>query len=181
MSLGSGVEKIPRYTIASRKLMSLTILYAAIPNSLSTNFIWATVSPFATRLALPFLIISVASIPVGRGLAPLFRRSGLSVAPCFRWECLTSRTVNGIPVPAPSHVACGFPALRAPADFASRVMGPDRVGRRQHRNIDTRRDTPRRALTCHTSIPCSTASTQGLDAGTLWPDGAVSSFPPSFE
>ena len=43
--------------------MPLTVLYAVIPNSLSTNFICATVSPFATRLALPFLIISIASIP----------------------------------------------------------------------------------------------------------------------
>ena len=43
--------------------MPLTILYAAIPNSFSTNFICATVSPFATRLALPFLIMSIASIP----------------------------------------------------------------------------------------------------------------------
>ena len=37
--------------------------YRVMPNSFSTNFIWATVSPFATRLARPFLIMSIASIP----------------------------------------------------------------------------------------------------------------------
>ena len=41
----------------------LTIRYAAMPNNFSTNFFCATVSPFATRLALPFLIMSSASIP----------------------------------------------------------------------------------------------------------------------
>jgi len=53
---------------------------------------------------------------------PLFLRFGLSVAPRFRWECLTIRTVNGFPAPATSHVASGFPALRAPAQFALRFM-----------------------------------------------------------
>jgi hypothetical protein len=42
-----------------------------------------------------------------------------SVAPRFRWECLTNRTVNWFPAPATSHGACGFPALRAPAHFTS--------------------------------------------------------------
>jgi hypothetical protein len=58
-----------------------------------------------------------------------FRRSSLSVAPRFRWECLTNRTVNWFPAPATSHVACGFPALRAPAHFTSRVMRPIRLER----------------------------------------------------
>ena len=58
----------------------------------------------------------------------MLRRSGLSVAPRFLWECLTSQTVNWIPAPATSHVACGFPALRVPAHFTSRVMGPIGAG-----------------------------------------------------
>ena len=33
-------------------------------------------------------------------------------------------TMSPFPAPASSHAACGFPALRAPAHFASRVMGP---------------------------------------------------------
>ena len=41
---------------------------------------------------------------------PLRARLGSSVIP--------------FPAPASSHAACGFPALRAPARFASRVMGP---------------------------------------------------------
>jgi hypothetical protein len=44
-----------------------------------------------------------------------------AVAPRFRWECLTIRTVTWFPAPATSHVACGFPALRAPAHFTPRL------------------------------------------------------------
>ena len=54
----------------------------------------------------------------------MLRRSGLSVAPRFLWECLNSPTVNWFPIPAASNGACGFPALRSPVAFASRVMWP---------------------------------------------------------
>ena len=54
----------------------------------------------------------------------MLRRLGLSVAPRFLWECLTSRTVSPFPVPATSNPACGFPALGFPACFTPRVMGP---------------------------------------------------------
>ena len=50
-------------------------------------------------------------------------------APRFRWECLTNRTVNWFPAPATSHVAGGFPALRAPAHFTLRFMRRIRPGR----------------------------------------------------
>jgi hypothetical protein len=36
---------------------------AAMPNKLLTNITWPITSPFATHLALPFLTISIASIP----------------------------------------------------------------------------------------------------------------------
>jgi hypothetical protein len=54
-------------------------------------------------------------VPVG--LAHLF-------SPRFLWECLNLQTLSLSPAPSSSHAACGFPALRAPAHFASRVMGP---------------------------------------------------------
>jgi len=54
----------------------------------------------------------------------MLRRFGLSVAPRFLWECLTSRAVSWFPIPAASNGACGFPALRSPVAFASRVMWP---------------------------------------------------------
>ena len=66
---------------------------------------------------------------VGSRTGAVFRRSGLSISPRFRWECLTIRTVNRIPAPATSHVACGFPALRAPAHFTPRFMRPIRPER----------------------------------------------------
>jgi hypothetical protein len=60
--------------------------------------------------------------PVGSRTGATLRRSGLSVAPRFLWECLTSRTVNGFPAPATSNPAGGFPALGFPACFISRFM-----------------------------------------------------------
>jgi hypothetical protein len=52
------------------------------------------------------------------------RRSGLSVAPRFLWECLTNPTVSPSPAPATSNRAGGFPAPGSPARFAPRLMGP---------------------------------------------------------
>ncbi len=37
--------------------------YAAMPNKAQTNFDWPTESLLANRLTLPFLTISIASIP----------------------------------------------------------------------------------------------------------------------
>jgi hypothetical protein len=66
--------------------------------------------------------------PVGSRTGAVFRRSGLSVAPRFLWECLNSQTVNPFPAPATSHPACGFPALGAPVCFVPRFMGPILLG-----------------------------------------------------
>jgi hypothetical protein len=97
---------------------------------------------------------------VGSGAGAVARRLLLGMYPRFPSSCPV-RNCRGS-VSSTRHIARsarGFPALRAPAYFASRVMGPDRVGRLQSQNIDTRRCTPRRALARRTSIPCSTAST----------------------
>ena len=83
------------------------------------------------------------------------RRFGLPVAPRFRWECLTIRTVSGFPAPATSHVASGFPAVRAPAQFTSRVMRPIRPERLPSSTAHRKPDTPRRVRACRTAIPLS--------------------------
>ena len=49
---------------------------------------------------------------------------------CIRGFPLRARlaaSVAAFPAPATSHAACGFPALRAPAHFASRLMRPIRM------------------------------------------------------
>jgi hypothetical protein len=94
-----------------------------------------------------------SGIPGGSRTGAWFRRSCLSVAPRFLWECLTNRTVNWFPAPATSHVACGFPALHAPAHFTSRVMRPIRLERLPRSTVDTRRDTPRRVPASRWSAP----------------------------
>src|SRR5260370_37564539 len=60
---------------------------------------------------------------VGSRNGAILRRSDLSGAPRFLWECLTNRTVSWFPSPATSNGACRFPALRSPARFAIRFMG----------------------------------------------------------
>jgi hypothetical protein len=74
--------------------------------------------------------------PVGARTGAAFRRSGLSVALRFLWECLNSRTVNPFPALATSHPACGFPALGAPVCLMPRVMWPIVLGRLLHLTID---------------------------------------------
>src|SRR5260370_20797812 len=59
---------------------------------------------------------------VGSRNGAILRRSDLSGAPRFLWECLTNRTVSWFPSPATSNGACRFPALRSPARFAERFM-----------------------------------------------------------
>lgn len=49
---------------------------------------------------------------------------GLSGAPRFLWQCLTRLTLGPSPAPASSHVACGFPALRAPVGFETKALRP---------------------------------------------------------
>jgi hypothetical protein len=65
---------------------------------------------------------------VGSRTGAVLRRSDLSVAPRFQWECLTSRTVSPFPVPAASNPAGEFLALGFPARFVPRVMGPNHAG-----------------------------------------------------
>jgi hypothetical protein len=47
------------------------------------------------------------------------------IAPRFRWECLSIRTVNWFPAPATSNPSCRFPAMGLPACFSSGVLIPD--------------------------------------------------------
>jgi hypothetical protein len=65
---------------------------------------------------------------VGSRADAMLLRSDLSVAPRFLWECLTNRIVSWVSAPAASNVACGFPALRSPVCFSSRVMRPIVLG-----------------------------------------------------
>jgi hypothetical protein len=59
---------------------------------------------------------------LGRSLCSPLSRS-------FVCECHSISTMPTFPVPATSNAVCGFPALRSPACFTSRVMGPILLGR----------------------------------------------------
>jgi len=63
-ALPAASETIPlRKVVTVENSLSWDVSYAAIPNSLLMNFIWATTSPLAALLTLPFRIMSIASMP----------------------------------------------------------------------------------------------------------------------
>ena len=66
---------------------------------------------------------------VGSGTGAVIRRQLLGRVRGFPLRARVGVAVIPFPAPATSHVACGFPALRAPAHFTSRVMGPIRLER----------------------------------------------------
>src|SRR5215471_6570686 len=61
---------------------------------------------------------------VGSSAGAVIRRRLLVCIRRFRLRARLGVSVIPFPAPATSHAACGFPALRAPAHFASRVMKP---------------------------------------------------------
>ena len=52
---------------------------------------------------------------VGSRTGAMLLRFGLSVAPSFGWECLTSQTASWFPAPASSNPSWRFPAMGLPA------------------------------------------------------------------
>ena len=84
------------------------------------------------------------------------------------------------PAPAASHAACGFPALRAPARFTSRVMRPIVLEKLSVAAVwVATRDSCHATLTFRTATIYSTASSRSLGVVELASDDAESSFPPS--
>ncbi len=91
---------------------------------------------------------------------------------------LTSGTVNRFPDPATSNVACGFPALRSPVCFTSRVICP--VGQEQLSRVLAVSAYSRCIVrACGRSTRYSTVSIPCLCAIGSASDAAGSSFLPS--
>jgi hypothetical protein len=97
-----------RYKRTSAAGSNLSVNRSNIACQLHQQFDWAPrpLAPVESRtgaVVLRSLLVCIQGFPVRA-------RLGVSVTP--------------FPAPATSHVACGFPALRAPAHFTSRVMWP---------------------------------------------------------
>ena len=88
-------------------------------------------------------------------------------------------SVAPFPAPSTSHAACGFPALRAPAHFASRVMGPIMLERLSA--ADSALGSQQRPRASHTTTADSTASSRSPGAGGPSTGVAESSAQPSVE
>ena len=73
-------------------------------------------------------------------------------------------TVIPFPAPASSHAACGFPALRAPAHFTSKFMGPHELGVLSTTLIDRTRDRHQTTQAYRTANAYSTVSSQSPGA-----------------
>src|SRR5262249_7497728 len=114
---------------------------------------------------------------VGSSAGALIRRKPLVSIRRFRLRARLEASVIAFPAPAASHAACGFPALRAPAHFGSRVMrliGPERLPAGGLGNGQT--DRVHRKTTVG-----PTASSRSPGAAGLWPSDAESFPRPSCE
>src|SRR5215470_7757457 len=114
---------------------------------------------------------------VGSSAGAVIRRKLLVCVRRFRLRARLGVSVIPFPAAATSHAACGFPALRAPAHFTSRVMRPILLGQlsagaRGNRQTDR---VPRKT----TADP--TASSRSPDAAGLGPSDAESLSRPSCE
>ena len=115
---------------------------------------------------------------VGSRTGAMLRRFSLAGAPRFLWECLISRTVSWFPAPATSNVACGFPALRSPVCFRSRLIR--RLGQEQLSRVLAVSAYSRCIVrVCGRSTRYSTGSSPCLCAIWTASDDAGSSFLPS--
>src|SRR2546422_5430179 len=118
---------------------------------------------------------------VGSGTGAVIRRRLLGRVQGFPLRARVGVTVIPFPVPAASHAACGFAALRAPAPLRGRGYGAVRVGGGGRATVSGQRGTPRRGRASHRAMPWSTASSRNRDAGWPAPNGAESSSRPSLE
>jgi len=119
--------------------------------------------------------------PVGSGTGAVIRRPLLGCIRGFPLRARIEVAVIPSPVPAASHAACGFAALRAPAPLRGKGYGAVRVGGGGRATVSGQRGTPRRGRASHRAMPWSTASSRNRDAGWPAPNGAESSFRPSRE
>jgi hypothetical protein len=137
-------------------------------------------------LTLPFMLPSAHYKDVGVRIASFVgsRSGAVPLGPAYlglpvsSGSGLTSGTVNRFPDPATSNVACGFPALRSPVGFTSRVICP--VGQEQLSRVLAVSAYSRCIVrACGRSTRYSTVSIPCLCAVWIASDAAGSSFLPS--
>ena len=121
------------------------------------------------------------------GATPVRSRTGAVILRtplvCIRGFPLRARvgtSVIPVPIPATSHAACGFPALRAPARFTSRVMRPIALEPLSARHYSAGLYNHQTVRGRHKATAYSTASSQSRGATEHGSDGVVSSSRPSF-
>src|SRR5215467_12711047 len=137
--------------------------------------------PAKTRgraLRYPYLVRILPPL-VGSRTGAMLRRLGLSVAPRFLWECLTSQTVSSFPVPASSNPSCRFPAMGLPACFVPRIMWPLRVVGLSSVARNGEAGTHERVLVSRRATFYSTGSSRSLVVAGHASSAAESFVPPS--
>ncbi len=85
------------------------------------------------------------------------------------WRGARGRAAGPSPAPASSNAACGFPALRFPADFASRVMRPIGPGALSGEPRSVGSDSPGTGRRSRRARPYSTSSSRSPDASSETP------------
>src|SRR2546427_10308912 len=89
---------------------------------------------------------------VGSGTGAVTRRPLLVCIQGFPLRARVGVAVIPFPVPAASHAACGFAALRAPAPLRGKGYETVRVGRGSRATVNGQRGTPRRGRASHTAM-----------------------------
>ncbi|PYQ96646.1 MAG: hypothetical protein DMF95_04385 [Acidobacteria bacterium] len=124
---------------------------------------------------------SSAIPPVNRQTGAVIRRRFLGRVRGFPLRARVGVTAIPFPVPAASHAACGFTALRAPAPLRVKGYGAVRVGKGGRASVSRQRGTLRRVRASRTTTRYSTASSRNRDSGWPAPHGAESSSRPYLE
>ena len=114
---------------------------------------------------------------VGSSAGAVIRRRLLVSIRRFRLRARLEASVIPFPAPATSHAACGFPALRAPAHFGSRVMRLIELERLPAGELGNRQTDRVHRKTTVDPI----ASSRSPGAAELWPSDAESFPRPSCE
>jgi hypothetical protein len=116
---------------------------------------------------------------VGSGTGAVIRRQLLGRIRGFPLRARVEVTVIPSPVPATSHAACGFTALRAPAPVRDKGYGAAPCGSGCLATVSRQLGSHGTTRAHHTTMRGSTVSIRSRDAGAHAPGGAESSSPPS--
>jgi len=146
---------------------------------------WASPCHFSAK----YCFLGTAESGKWHGFRPLLSGRVEGRRACGRWRVsrpalsmtrwVHNATVATFPAPAPSNAACGFPALRFPARFTSRVMGPRLLGALSAPVVGAAPGSPCTSPGACPATASSTSASRSPAVSVHASDDAGLSFPPN--